>query len=177
MKNPKTLTTYELSLYVAQLSGAQPNHCFHAAWEAIINFVSDGSYVEGWIVLEIDDEIEVIEHAWCTFSDGTIVDPAMVLVVGPEVPMLYFTGIEYTREEALSFEDEWLPRVRFTQYGDDGMDHADYKAAYDNALARAEERATTTGKRIAIHVAEQQNEEEIVFEANISGKVPFIEWE
>jgi hypothetical protein len=162
-RTPKTLTTYEISLYIAFMGGARPNSCFKDAWEAFINFPQwfrRGTYVEGWVLIEVNDEIEVIEHGWCTLPDGTIVDPAIVLLVGPDVPVLYFTGIEYTWEETLSFENEWLPRVRFTQYGSDGMEHADYKAAHDDAKAEAQMRAADSGKRIATHVAKQLDEED-----------------
>jgi hypothetical protein len=160
-RTPKALTTYELSLYVAFMSGAQPNHCFKDAWEALINlpqlFRGGGTYVEGWIVLEVNDEIEVIEHGWCTLPNGTIVDPAIVLLIGPEVAVQYFSGLEYSWEETLAFEHELLPRVRHSQYGSDGMEHADYKAAHDDAITEAEMRAADSGKRIAIHVAEQED--------------------
>src|SRR5262249_21378592 len=143
-ETPKTLTAYSFSLLIALLSGAQPNCCFKDAWQAFINlpqwFLS-GRYVVGWVVLVIECEAGFIEHAWCLLADGTIVDPAIVLLVGPEVTVQYFTGIEYTRSQALSFEDELLPRVRFTRYGDDGMGHPDYKAAHSSALTLAQDRA------------------------------------
>jgi hypothetical protein len=161
----KTLETYAFSQLVALVSEAEPNSCFKDAWNALINFPQwfrQSKYAEGWIVLERSDEILVIEHGWCMLPDGRVIDPAIVLLIGPQDPVVYFTGVEYTWEETLAFECELLPRVRFTHYGSDGMGHTDYKAAYDAALSVAKDLSVgyEPSKKITVHTAQPEEEVE-----------------
>jgi hypothetical protein len=135
----KTLETYDFSQQIALISGAEPNSCYNNAWNALINlpeWFRQSRYVEGWIVLEARDEVLLIEHGWRMLPDGRVVDPAIAFLIGPDEPIVYFTGVEYTWEETLAFEGELLPRVR-TTHGSEGMQHSDYKAAYAAALSVA----------------------------------------
>ncbi len=160
----KTLETYKFSQQVALVSGAEPNSCFKDAWNALINlpqWFRQSKYVEGWIVLETGDEVLLIEHGWCMLPDGRVVDPAIVFLIGPGDPIVYFTGVEYTWDETLAFEGELLPRVR-TTHGSDGMEHNDYKTAYDAALSVANDlsAAYTPPKKLTIHTAQPEEEVE-----------------
>lgn len=161
----KRLETYVFSLQIALISGAEPNSCFKDAWNALINLPElfhDSTYVEGWIVLETSDEVLLIEHGWCMLPDGRVVDPAIVLLIGPQDPVVYFAGVEYSWEETLAFEGELLPRVRFTHYGNDGMAHPDYKAAYGAAFSVAKDLSVgyEPPKKITVHVALPKEEVE-----------------
>jgi hypothetical protein len=161
----KTLETYAFSLQVALMSGAEPNACFKDAWNALINFPElfrQSRYVEGWIVLETSNEVLLIEHGWCMLPDGRVVDPAIVLLIGPDEPIVYFTGVEYTWEKTLTFEGELLPRVRFTYYGSDGMEHSEYKAAHEAALSVANDLSSAYDppKKMTIHTAQPAEEVE-----------------
>ena len=162
-KNLQTLETYNFSALVAFLAGSQPNACFKDAWEALINlpqWFRHGTYVEGWIVIELASEILVIEHGWCMLPDGRVVDPAIVFLIGPEQSVIYFPGVAYTWEETLAFEGELLPHVWETSKGGDGMQHPAYKAAYEEALKIATRLSITYDphKKLAIHTAQSELE-------------------
>ena len=163
MTPPKILETYAFSLQIALLSGAQPHACFADAWNALIDFPQwfrHGAYVEGWIVLETKHEIFVVEHGWITLPDGRVVDPALVFLIGPGDPVVYFTGVEYTWQETHAFEGELLPRVWET-HGSNGMEHGAYKAAHDAALeiATVLSNAYDPAKKMMMYTAQLEEDE------------------
>src|SRR5712691_4016721 len=67
--------------------GAVPNRCFDNAWRTFFSLpeaVFEGrQFVEGWIVFDLEAEVVLNEHGWCELSDGTIVDPSLLLLVEP----------------------------------------------------------------------------------------------
>jgi hypothetical protein len=131
------MMNYNLSLTFAFMSNAQPNECYCNAWEVVAHHLESGFYIEGWTVLEVDREVQLIEHGWVKLDDGTIIDPSIIFIIGPDTPIRYFPGVTYSRHEALAFEGLMLPQVRFTRYGNDGMLHPEYKKAFEDAHAHA----------------------------------------
>ena len=130
------------SLWLGAEIGAQPHQCFVNAWRVLIEFPDrferDGRFVEGWFVIDLEDEVVVNEHGWCELADGTIIDPFILLLVSPDQPVFYFPGVIRTWKETEALEGELLPHVRFDGVsGPDGMGNSAYKAAYEAARARA----------------------------------------
>jgi hypothetical protein len=128
------------SLRVAITIGADPNTCFDNTWRMFIQYFPEifkphGSFLEGWWVIDLPDQVVMNEHGWAEFPDGTIVDPTVVLLVDPDTPIYYFPGVTRTWEEveALVQAEKWFPYVRFGAYGEDGLGHPGYKAAHDAA--------------------------------------------
>ncbi|HEU5377438.1 MAG TPA: hypothetical protein VFV38_18605 [Ktedonobacteraceae bacterium] len=138
------LSTYRFSVVMALRTAAQPNCCFQNAWEVISElpaYFAHGSYVEGWLVLEWEGHVLVIEHGWACLPDTRIIDPSIIFLIGPKEPLAYFPGVTYTRQEALAFRGEMLPRV-CTTHGADGMRHPGYHTAYAHAWRFAQSLAT-----------------------------------
>ena len=77
-----------------------------------------------------------MEHGWI-ISKGRLFDPTIVLVTMPDQPITYFPGVIRTYAEMEALENEFFPHVRFEDYGEDGMQHAGYRAAYEAAKAHA----------------------------------------
>lgn len=131
---------YDLSLVVAFATGAEPNYCYANAWHAIteLPLLQDAHLIEGWIVLEQESQVALIEHCWCKCVDGLIVDPSIVLLVRKTHPVLYFSGIQRDRAEVEKLSCHSLPYVcSVGTYGPNGMGHADYRSAYGAAYAQA----------------------------------------
>ena len=137
-----------LSRQVATLIQAQPNHCALNAWQALIEvptlFRLGGHLIEGWMVLEEDTQVALVEHVWCELADGRMIDPSILLLVPESTPVFYFAGVKRTYAETEALEGALFPHVRFEAYGADGLGHPGYKAAwraarrktYELALAR-----------------------------------------
>lgn len=127
------LPMYRFSVFLALRTAAQPNCCFQNAWEVVSElseYFTQGSYVEGWLVLEWDDSVLLLEHGWANGPNGRIIDPSIIFLVAPDTPLAYFPGVCYSRAETLAFRGEMLPRVS-TTHGGDGMRHSGYKTAYE----------------------------------------------
>src|SRR5260370_34272665 len=138
------LPTYRHSMFMALRTNARPNCCFQNAWEVgseLPDYFALGSYVEGWLVLEWEDTVVLVEHAWACLPDMRIIDPSIIFLVEPETPLAYFPGVLYRRQATLAFRGEMLPRVVHT-HGVDGMRHPGYKAAYDQAWRLAQSLAS-----------------------------------
>lgn len=144
MKNhpTKNALAYELSLAVACVTGAQPHYCYANAWHAIteLALLRDARLVEGWIVLEEEGlQVSLVEHCWCEYANGLIVDPSLVLLIRRGHPVFYFSGIRRDRSEVEMLSSRDLPRVRSVgTYGPDGMGQTEYRTAYRAAYAWAE---------------------------------------
>jgi hypothetical protein len=138
-----------LSLQVASYIEAEPNYCFGNAWDAVAQIPElffEGRYVEGWSIMQLTGKIWVIEHAWAELPPPTygIVDPSAILLPLEAVP-LYYPGMRLRREETLSIKGEWLPHVRDSgAFGEDGMGHPAYRAAYEEAVRVAKELASSS---------------------------------
>jgi hypothetical protein len=133
----------EFSLVAALLIDAHPNTCFDNAWRTFVRcfpelFSPDGLFIEGWWVIELPDRVVMNEHGWCEWPDGRVVDPTVVLLLRPEIPVYYFPGVTRSWDEvnALVQAKKWFPYVRFGEYGTDGLRHPDYKAAHDAAMRK-----------------------------------------
>ena len=130
----------ELSRMVATATGARSNHGAANAWRALLTFPElfreDGHLVEGWFVIEEEDQITLVEHVWCELADGRIVDPSVLLLVSESIPVFYFSGLTRTFEETESLEGELFPHVGFDGiHGEDGLGHPAYKKARDAAMS------------------------------------------
>jgi hypothetical protein len=137
----------DVSSFVALTIGAQPNTCFENVLDMFLTyfpaqFSSSGSkFIEGWYVVDLDDEVIVNEHGWGEFPDGRIIDPTVVMLVPPAVPVYYFPGVERSWQEVkeivLHKKDAWFPYVRSVGiYGADGLGHPNYNAAYKAATQK-----------------------------------------
>lgn len=135
----RTEMAYELSLAVALATGAMANYCYANAWyasEALAEW-PDLLLVEGWIILEQATQVTLIEHCWLERGNPSLImDPSMVLLVPRSLfhQVHYFAGVRRTRAEMQTVACSDLPLVRSSgSYGPDGLEHADYCAAYDAA--------------------------------------------
>jgi hypothetical protein len=145
---------FMLSIAISQISQAIPNDCYCNAWEVTAKHLHEESfYVEGWIVVNLYNEIQIIEHGWCVLPDR-IIDPTIIFLTNSSEVVSYFPGVQYSYEETLAFEGELLPQVRFTRYGNDGMLHPEYKKAFEDAHAHARE----LDKRIVVYTAKYEEE-------------------
>ncbi len=132
---------YVLSMLVAGSIGAESFRCWRNAALAVMclpNLFAAGFYVEGWIVLPRQSRIAIVEHGWTTIPDLLIIDPTMVLMEKPSQPVSYFPGYVLSREQLSELlSGSIVPLVRHTAYGDDGMKHSGYRAAYEQAWETA----------------------------------------
>jgi hypothetical protein len=132
---------HTLSFLIAMQIGAVFGHCYENAYPAFFAcpalFEPDGLFVEGWIVFEESNQVILMEHGWLLSNNGRIIDPTIALAIAPGQPVYYFPGVVRTRAELETLENEFFPHVRFESYGDDGMGHADYHAAYEAAQEKA----------------------------------------
>jgi hypothetical protein len=139
---------YSTSFLMALLMGARPNCCFDNAWRLFLRsfpevFYPDGKFIEGWYVLDFPEKVVMNEHGWCELPDGTMLDPTVVLMVPPDQPVFYFPGVTRSWEEVhtLVQEEQWFPYVRGAEYGEDGLGHPGYRAAYEAAKRKVAELA------------------------------------
>jgi hypothetical protein len=144
---------YALSLMIALHIGARWGHCYENAYPAFFAFPElfepGGFLVEGWVVFEDDKRVVLFEHGWCMCGEH-IIDPTIVLNVAPDQPLYFFPGVFRGRAELEALENELFPHVRFDSYGDDGMGHPGYRAAYDAAQQQA--RALVTKEKPFVEV-------------------------
>ena len=141
---------YEWSLAVALATGALPNYCYDNVWHAMTELeeLTDAFLIEGWVVLEQEHSISLVEHCWCE-HENRIIDPSLVLLVGREQAPTYFAGIRRDRSEIRFLTCEQLPRVRsLGSYGYDGMGHTGYRAAFGAAYKYAATCASPHGSSI-----------------------------
>lgn len=157
---------YARSLLVALQTGAQWGHCYQSAYPAFFAFPGlfypHGTFVEGWVVFKGDHRVVLMEHGWLV-SGVRIIDPTIVLGLSPDQPVFYFSGVVRSWEETDALENQLFPHVRFSGYGEDGMGHPGYKAAYEAARRKATEMAIP-GKELvevrATDVSRLMNREE-----------------
>jgi hypothetical protein len=156
---------YDVSLSVALIIGAGPNTCFDNMLGMFLNYFPDvfsqvGKFIEGWYVIDLEDEVVVNEHGWCELPDGRIIDPTVVILVSPNLPVYYFPGVERTFQEVKAIVQKgevMFPYVRDEGcYGKDGLGHPAYKAAYDAAKHKvfALANATQPPKRMTFLTAQ-----------------------
>ena len=151
-----TRLAYDISLVVALSTGAVPNYCYANAWhvsQALTEW-PDLLLVEGWLVLEQATEVAVIEHCWCEHG-SLVVDPSLVLLIPQRLASqaLYFAGVRRDRAELQTLACRDLPYVRLSgNYGPDGLEHTEYRAAYDAASNQATQlaRAASPEKPVVI---------------------------
>lgn len=136
----------DLSLLFARAMRANPHTCFSNVIDMMLHYLPEtlstaGKLVEGWYVVDLEDEVVINEHGWYALPDGQILDPTVVILVPPEQPVYYFPGVERTYKEVktiLQQKEAWFPYVRCVgTYGDDGLGHSDYAAAYEAARQKA----------------------------------------
>lgn len=132
----------ELSFLAAYHVQAQPYRCWRNAALAVHLlpelFADGGCYVEGWIVLPRPHHLAIIEHGWSQLADGTVVDPSILLVEQPSQPIFYYAGLTLSSEQMQEqLPGAVLPLVCHREYGRDGMQHAGYRQAYEQAWQQA----------------------------------------
>ncbi|MEO6892096.1 MAG: hypothetical protein ABI324_24175 [Ktedonobacteraceae bacterium] len=145
MKQPQLQYHEALSCLVAACLPVEAYRCWRNAVLAMCHFpemFATGYYHEGWIVVPLGPTIKVCEHGWCSLAD-TRIDPSIVLITPPQQPVEYFSGMALSHAHLRqTLAGRTLPLVCHTDYGPDGMEHAGYKAAYDQAMKRACDLAT-----------------------------------
>ncbi len=149
-KRMQDVLSFHLSHWASIVTDAVPNRCFDNAWRTFCSFPEiffKGKFVEGWIVFDLDTEVVLNEHGWCQLPNGTIVDPSVLLLVEPDQPVYYFSGVErdWAEMKVLINEEKELPYVRFDgKHGEDGLGHPVYKAAYETAREKMYHLANAT---------------------------------
>lgn len=142
-KQARRLSTedYIRSLLIAFEMGTVWGRCYQNAYPTFFAYPTlfdpDGLFVEGWIVYEDSHRIILMEHGWLV-SGKRIVDPTIVHGIEFGQPVHYVPGVCRARPELEALENEFFPHVRFENYGDDGMGHPDYRAAYEAAHTLAQ---------------------------------------
>lgn len=132
---------YGVSLDMALAIGAGPNTCFDNVLDMFRYFPDVfsvyGKLIEGWYVVDLEDEVAMNEHGWAELPGGKIIDPTVVLLIPDARPVYYFSGVERSWQEVkaiASKKDAWFPYVRGAgTYGEDGLGHPAYKAAFEAA--------------------------------------------
>jgi hypothetical protein len=143
----------QLSVLVALVIEAQPYRCWRnaaLAMHLLPSLFSSWHYIEGWAVLPRETGIEIIEHGWIARTTR-IVDPSFLLIEHPDQPIFYFPGLSLSWEQLQQcLPGSILPLVCHTDYGETGMAHHGYQAAYEQAwhhardLAQQKQLPTTT---------------------------------
>ena len=143
----------ELSLKVAKLTNAQKHYCWSNARDAMLQLPGLfllGKYVEGWLVLPLEDEVLVVEHGWVESNQERIVDPSLVLLL-PYAPVAarYVAGyrLNWFQMQRLG-PDAPVPIASLD--AQDSAIKAGYKAAFDTAKNCAQQIANASGKKIQI---------------------------
>jgi hypothetical protein len=137
----------ETSLFVAASIAAEPNACWGNAWDALVDFPDfflGGAYIEGWLVIETETEIHIIEHGWCHMADRCVVDPTIVFLAGDWRTACYFAGYRLSSCQVAQIATGRtipLPVVRNSGYRENGLEHADYRCAYEAARKEADARS------------------------------------
>lgn len=159
---------YVMSKFIASQLRTRPHHCYENAYPSFFDvpelFNPDGLFIEGWIVFVHEDIVVLMEHGFLMSRTGHLIDPTIVLEVDFDEPLSYFPGVIRKREELEKLENEFFPHVRFEEYGDDGMAHPAYHAAYEAALQKANSLATG-GKTLKEVRARELTQAEILAEA------------
>jgi hypothetical protein len=155
---------YVLSLLIAMQTGAVWGRCYDNAYGAFLGlpelFFPHGTFIEGWIVFEDAGRIALMEHGWLVRGGQSIIDPTIVLVTEPAQPVYYFPGVARSWAEAEALENQLFPHVRFSDFGEDGMGHPGYKAAYTAALRRARALVVPGKELVEVRASEISQESE-----------------
>jgi len=161
---------YEMSLLIALVIGAHPNACFENVLNLFLQYfphelATHGRFIEGWYVVELEQEVVLNEHGWVEVPGGTIIDPTVTLLVSPDHPVFYFPGVERSQQELEAIvqnKDAWFPYVRGSGvYGEDGLGHPAYNAAYKAAVRKAHALANTTEppKKVTVLTAQDLDQQ------------------
>ncbi len=135
---------YVLSMVVSSQTRAKWGHCYENIYPAFFAypplFYPFGRFVEGFVVFIDEDSNQVVlmEHGWLVDNESQIIDPTLVIVLMPFQPVFYFPGVTRSWSELRVLENELFPYVQQSGYGDDGMEHPAYKAAYEAAREKAQ---------------------------------------
>lgn len=147
----KHVLDYGNSLLYALRTGAEWGHCYENIYPVFFAFPQvfypHGQFIEGWIVFEDQSKVILMEHGWL-LSGKRIIDPTVVLATDPDQVIHYYPGVLRSWEETDALENELFPYVRMSSYGEDGMGHPGYKAAYEAAVQQARARVSASGKEL-----------------------------
>jgi hypothetical protein len=130
-----------LSETVAQTVGARAGRCWYNVRDTLLQMLNPFFFacaVEGWLVEQYNDRIELIEHGWVRFRER-IIDPT-IMREDPGVRRVdYVPGLEWSWAEVQRTADYPLPLARFL------VASPTYQRACQEALDRAEKLAWQTG--------------------------------
>ena len=125
-----------LSLTIAKAIGATTQACYYHALRAFFasEILQTGWYIEGFAIPDQIKPRATFEHGWLERNDGSIIDPAWVLLGNKSVD--YFPGISYTYAHAATLakgkKGVLLPFI--SQKYADPFDHPAYFQAYKKAF-------------------------------------------
>ena len=153
---------YPLSLLIALQTGARSGHCYESAYPAFFAcpdlFYPNGKFVEGWVVFEDASRVVLLEHGWLV-AGKRIIDVTLVLQLAPCQPVHYFPGVVRSWAETDALNNELFPHVRFSTYGEDGMKHPGYLAAYEAASRKARELMAPGNELIEVRATDSASQE------------------
>ena len=152
-----SVLAYTPSHLIALYTNAQWGHCYENSFRAFFAFPTlffpDGKFVEGWVVFTSATRVALMEHSWL-ISGAVIIDPTLVLEITPNQAVFFYPGVIRSWTETDQLENELFPHVRFSDYGEDGMGHPGYNAAYVAAKQKAQELLTPTQKFVEVKATE-----------------------
>ncbi|GHO98661.1 hypothetical protein KSF_087090 [Reticulibacter mediterranei] len=139
---------YKLSRLIMHAIGAVLAAPYDNAWRAWLAFPNEceqAMLIEGFLVIDLPEEVILCEHGWLQQKDGSIIDPTiLVQPLPPGARVFYVAGVQRTRLEVavLLGKPQQFPAVRSDpRFGEDGMGHPQYRAAFlaarDHCLLRA----------------------------------------
>jgi len=139
----------DLSLAIAKAIGATTQACWYHALRAFfaVSELQTGHYIEGFAIPDQITPRATFEHGWLERMDGSIIDPAWVLLRNKRVD--YFPGLSYTYAHAATLakgeKGVLLPLI--SQRYADPFDCPAYFQAYKQSFIAATGRTPTDQDR------------------------------
>jgi hypothetical protein len=106
------------------------------AWRALLAFpeaCEQATFIEGFLVIDLPEEVIICEHGWLRREDGSIIDPTILVQPLPSGSQIFYVaGIQRTRLDVavLLGKPQQFPAVRSDRrFEPDGMGHPQYRAA------------------------------------------------
>jgi hypothetical protein len=126
---------------VASTIGARAGRCWYNVRDALLQMPHPLLFaraVEGWLIEQQEDRIQLVEHGWLHWQDR-LIDPTIVREEQGYTRLEYVPGISFSWGEMQQWAEYPLPLARFL------VNAPGYQSACLKALERAEKRAWQTG--------------------------------
>jgi hypothetical protein len=144
---------------------AQLHEAYANSWCTLLAFpeqCGEAVLVEGFLIIDFPERmIAVCEHGWLQRTNGSIIDPTLFVEPLPqETQLFYVAGVKRSRLEValLLGTSRSFPVVRSDgRFGDDGMGHPQYRAAYHAARSHSVHRAhlSSPPKEVVLLLAQE----------------------